>query len=224
MLELFRLDPPHGVRLTTEPGRAHYLMYPQAPNLLIGNGFAQAVLSLDAYAQLEPGDPVVQETYQAALAEARASMARYDTGAWSLYYHLPGSTEGSESDAHYHDLFREFLDRLCTRLGGEPFCGMAENFARYETEPVRFGTPRIALRKRVIEARVYVSKRSTVTATLYRGDTALRASTVAAKRGTLRVPFERPKAGGRYRVVLAARALTGQHSETEVTRSVRQRR
>ena len=225
MLELFRLDPPKGVRFATDAGRAFYVMYPQAPNLLIGNGFAQAVLSLDAYAKLVPEDPVVQDVYQQGLAEARTTMAQYDTGAWSLYYHLPGSTKGSESDAHYHELFRDFLQRLCDRLGGEPFCGMAVNFARYQTEPVQFGTPRIALKKKLIEARVTVSKRSSVTATLFRGETALRTTTVsAAGRGTVRIPFERPKAGGDYRVTLSARALTGQRSETEVTRSVPQRR
>ncbi|MDQ5808445.1 MAG: D-glucuronyl C5-epimerase family protein, partial [Actinomycetota bacterium] len=168
MLEVFRQEPPFGVRYAPEAGRAHYLMYPQAPRLLIGNGFAQAVLSLHAYSLLEPDDPVVQETYQLALAEARAAMSMYDTGAWSLYHHEPGSTRGQESDLHYHRVFREFLESLCDRVGGEPFCGMAESFALYETEPVRFGTPRIAAGKAFIEGRVFLSKRSTIRATLYR--------------------------------------------------------
>ena len=224
MLEVFRLDPPRGVRYVTEPGRAHYLMYPQAPRLLIGNGFAQAVLSLNAYLALEPDDPAVQEAYNAALAEARAAMTDYDTGAWSLYYHEPGSTRGEESDLHYHQLFKDFLGLLCDRVGGEPFCTMEANFARYETEPVRFGTPRITATRRLIRGRVYVSKRSSMRVTLYRDDEPVDATTLGARRGTFRVNFERPREAGEYKIVFSATALTGQRSATEVATTLRRRR
>jgi hypothetical protein len=223
MLEVFRQDPPSGVRFATEPGRAHYLMYAQAPRLLIGNGFAQAVLSLHAYAALEPDYAPAQEVYALALAEARAGMSQYDTGAWSLYYHEPGSTRGQESDLHYHQLFRGFLENLCDRIGGEPFCSMAESFAIYETEPVRFGTPRFAATKRLLEGRVVVSKRSTIRATLYRDGDAIDAATLAARRGTFRATFDRPREAGVYRIVFAATALTGQRSATEVSREMRAR-
>ncbi len=218
MLEVFRADPPFGVRLATAPGRAHFLMYPQAPRLMIGNGFAQALLSLHAYAALEPDHAPAREAYALALAEARAAMSVYDTGAWSLYHHAPGTTRGDESDLHYHRLFREFLERLCDRIGGEPFCGMAESFAVYETEPVRFGTPRFVATKRLLEGRVFVSKRSSIRATLYRDGKAVDGATLGARRGTFRVRFERPREAGEYRIVFAATALTGQRSPTEVTR------
>ena len=224
MLEVFRQAPPSGVQFLLDPSRAHYLMYPQAPRLLIGNGFAQAVLSLSAYAALEPADPAAQEVYAMGLNEARTSMAQYDTGAWSLYYHEPGSLRGQESDLHYHRLFGDFLENLCTRIGGEPFCSMAENFDRYETEPVRFGTARVVATKKLIEGRVYVSKRSTVRATLYRDDVAINAFTLAAKRGTFRVKFTRPRGGGDYRITFAATALTGQRSSTEAARTLASRR
>ncbi|HEX2084135.1 MAG TPA: D-glucuronyl C5-epimerase family protein [Solirubrobacteraceae bacterium] len=223
MLELFRLDPPAGVRFITGPGQAHFLMYPQAPRLLIGNGFAQALLSLHAYLALEPGDPAVREAYDMALNEARAGMSLYDTGAWSLYYHEPGSARGAESDLHYHRLFRELLEKLCDRIGGEPFCSMADSFAVYETEPVRFGTPRIVASRRRIEGRVFVSKRSSVRATLWRDDVPVRAATGAAKRGTFRVRFARPREAGEYRIVFEATALTGQRSTTEVLRELGRR-
>jgi hypothetical protein len=223
MLEVFRADPPFGVRVLTEPGRAHFLMYPQAPRLMIGNGFAQAVLSLHAYAALEPGYAPAQEAYQLALAEARADMSTYDTGAWSLYFHEPGSARGDESDLHYHRLFKDFLENLCDRIGGEPFCGLAERFTLYETEPVRFGTPRFVATKRLLEGRVFVSKRSSIRATLYRGDEVVRAATLGARRGTFRVRFERPVDAGPYRIVFAATALTGQRSATEVSREMRRR-
>jgi hypothetical protein len=223
MLEVFRQDPPFGVRFVTEPGRAHYLMYPQAPRLMIGNGFAQAVLSLNAYAALEPADGAVQETYEMALAEARAAMTMYDTGAWSLYYHEPGLLRGQESDLHYHRLFREFIEKLCDRIGGEPFCSLADRFALYETEPVRFGAPRFGATKRLVEGRVFVSKRSTIRATLWRGGTAIDGATLAARRGTFRVRFDRPRGAGEYRIKFEATALTGQRSETEVLRTLRKR-
>ena len=223
MLEVFLQEPPFGVRYVVEAGRAHYLMYPQAPRLLIGNGFAQAVLSLQAYAALEPDDGAVQETYEFALAEARSAMSIYDTGAWSLYYHEPGSTRGEESDLHYHQVFRDFLEKLCERVGGEPFCGMAESFAVYETEPVRFGTPRIAAGRTFIEGRVFVSKRSTIRATLYRDDTPVDGATLGAKRGTFRARFSRPREAGDYRIVFSATALTGQKSGTEAVRTLRRR-
>ncbi|HEX8206507.1 MAG TPA: D-glucuronyl C5-epimerase family protein [Solirubrobacteraceae bacterium] len=223
MLEVFRQDPPFGVRLPTEPGRAHFLMYPQAPRLMIGNGFAQAVLSLQAYAALEPTDGAVQETYEMALAEARAGMGMYDTGAWSLYYHEPGTTAGQESDLHYHRLFREFVEKLCDRVGGEPFCSLADRFALYETEPVRFGTPRFGATKRLVEGRVFVSKRSSIRVTLWKGDTAVDGVTLSAKRGTFRARLDRPRAAGEYRLEFEATALTGQRSETEVLRTLRKR-
>ncbi|HEX8119656.1 MAG TPA: D-glucuronyl C5-epimerase family protein [Solirubrobacteraceae bacterium] len=223
MLELFRQDPPGGFRVVSEPGRAFYLMYPQAPRLQIGNGFAQTVISLYAYAQLEPADGAVQETYEAALAEARATMAMYDTGAWSLYYHEPGSLRGEESDLHYHQLFREFLEKLCDTIGGEPFCGMAESFALYETEPVRFGTPRFVATKTTVEGRVFLSKRSTIRATLYRDDVAVDGATLSGRRGTFRVKFGRPREAGEYKIVFGATALTGQRSAIEVVRELRKR-
>jgi hypothetical protein len=223
MLEVFRQDPPFGVRLLVEPGRAHFLMYPQAPRLMIGNGFAQAVLSLQAYAALEPNDGAVQETYEMAVAEARAGMAMYDTGAWSLYYHEPGTTAGQESDLHYHRVFREFVEKLCDRVGGEPFCSLADRFALYETEPVRFGTPRFGATKRLVEGRVFVSKRSSIRVTLWKGDTAVDGVTLGARRGTFRARLARPRAAGEYRIKFEATALTGQTSETEVLRRLRKR-
>jgi hypothetical protein len=223
MLEVFRTAPPFGVRLDTAPGRAHFLMYPQAPRLLIGNGFAQALLSLRAYAELEPEDPGAREAFDAALAEARADFPAYDTGAWSLYYHEPGSASGQESDLHYHGVFRGFLERLCDEIGGEPFCGLAERFAVYETEPVRFGTPRIVASRRTVEGRVFVSKRSSIRATLYRDAVAVDAATLRARRGTFRARFPRPREGGEYRIVFAATALTGQQSATEASRVLSRR-
>jgi hypothetical protein len=223
MLEVFRQPPPFGVLAPTQPGRAHFLMYPQAPSLFIGNGFAQAVLSLNAYLALVPEDPAVRETYEMALAEARAAMSLFDTGAWSLYYHEPGSTRGQESDLHYHRVFRDFLENLCERLREEPFCGLAERFALYETEPVRFGTPRFAATRRLVEGRVFVSKRSTIRATLWRDGVAIDGATLTARRGTFRARFTRPREAAEYRIKFEATALTGQRSETEVLRTLRKR-
>ena len=69
-----------------------------------------------------------------ALAEARRLLPLYDTGAWSLYDRSP-TKPGIESDLSYHQLFAGFLDQLCTKFA-DPFCAEAENFNRYETEPI----------------------------------------------------------------------------------------
>ena len=68
-----------------------------------------------------------------------------------------------------------------------------------------------------------VSKRSTIRATLYRGTTVIRASTLAGYRGTFKARFDRPAAAGDYRIAFDATALTGQRSHAEATRTMRAR-
>jgi hypothetical protein len=70
---------------------------------------------------------------------------------------------------------------------------------------------------------VYVSKRSTMRAVLWRGSTPVDAATLAAKRGTFSVKFTRPQPAGDYRIAFGATALTGQRSETEAFVTLRKR-
>jgi Ni/Co efflux regulator RcnB len=218
MLEVLRQPPPYGVRLDEGAAGDHLLQYSQAPTMLVGNSFAQALLSLDAYVKLAPDDAAGVDTYQRALTQARADFPRYDTGTWSLYYHRPDSSEGQESDLHYHQLFEQFLGQLCDRIGGDPFCSMRDNFARYETEPVVLGTPRIRATKTTISAQVGMSKRGSVTIALYRDDVRQTSTTLLGHRGTITVQFARPKRAGTYRVDVAATSPNGLRSSATAER------
>ena len=134
MLEVFRQAPPFGVQFLLEPARAHYLHVPAgaapADRQRVRAGRAVAAARTSA---LEPADPAAQEVYAMGLNEARASMAQYDTGAWSLYYHEPGSLRRAgvrpALPPPVPGLPRE---RCATRIGGEPFCSMAD-----ELRPLR---------------------------------------------------------------------------------------
>jgi hypothetical protein len=107
-LGIFRTAPPTGVRVGTAAG-AQQLIYSFAPKLLVLNGFTQAVNGLHDFAVLAKDDEG-QRIYREAEAELRASVPRFDTGAWSLYSLAP-----RESDLGYHMLLRDFLKGTCDR-------------------------------------------------------------------------------------------------------------
>ncbi|MEA2421124.1 MAG: hypothetical protein QOF55_223, partial [Thermoleophilaceae bacterium] len=69
---------------------------------------------------------------------ARRLVARYDTGAWSLY-----SLGGRESSLGYHKLVTEFLGNLCDRSGGHPYCAAHRRFAAYLRQPPRIHIARL---------------------------------------------------------------------------------
>ena len=225
MLEVLRQPPPFGVRLDLGAEGDHLLQYSQAPTMLVGNSFAQALLSLDGYVKLAPDDPIGREIYDRALLQARTALHRYDTGSWSLYFHRPGTSEGQESDLHYHQLFGQFLTQLCERIGGDPFCSMATNFARYETEPVVLGTPRITATRTAIAARVTASKRASLTVALLRDGVRVTSTTLLGHRGAQVVQFTRPRRAGTYRVDVTAVSPNGlRSSATEERRLAKPKR
>lgn len=107
-LGIFRAAPPTGVRVGTPDG-ARLLIYSFAPKLEVLNAFTQAVNGLHDFALLAR-DEEGQRLYREAEAGLRASVPRFDTGAWSLYSLAP-----RESDLGYHTLLRDFLGGLCDR-------------------------------------------------------------------------------------------------------------
>jgi hypothetical protein len=119
-LSLFEQPPPNGVRVDGEVG-PHYLIYTFNPDLRVINAFLQSVIGLYDFAQLT-GDPRAQNLYATAEAEARVETPRYNTGAWSLY------SQSRESDLSYHKLVRDFLKRLCDRVGAPVYCDTAQAF------------------------------------------------------------------------------------------------
>ena len=119
-LGVFEQPPPNGVRVDGEAG-PHYLIYTFNPDLRVINACLQAVIGLHDFAQLT-GDQRAQALFTSGEAQARAETPRYNTGAWSLY------SQSRESDLGYHKLTRDFLQRLCDRLGTAVYCDTARAF------------------------------------------------------------------------------------------------
>ena len=119
-LGVFEQPPPDGVRVDGEAG-PHYLIYTFNPDLRVINAFLQSVIGLYDFAQLT-GDQRAQSLYASGEAQARVETPRYNTGAWSLY------SQSRESDLGYHKLTRDFLQRLCDRLGTAVYCDTARAF------------------------------------------------------------------------------------------------
>jgi hypothetical protein len=196
------------VRWRTGRGRAHFLLYSQSPRLLVGNGFAQALLGLDRYREIS-GDARAARLVELGLAQARRNLPRFDTGAWSLYFRTP-SGPGTESDLHYHRVFAGFVEQLCERFGDERFCRMHERFLAYEAEPVAVTGLRVRKRRgRRLEVALRVSKRSTVEVIVRAGDRVAGRSVRALLRGPERFVFVRPRARGPIEVEVRATSLTG---------------
>ena len=217
MLGAFSVAPPTGVLLDEGSGRAHYLQYSQDPDLLVGNAFAQSIIGLDDFATIT-GDTNAAAARDRALAEAAVDMPFYDTGAWSLYWHRPGSKVGGESDLHYHQLFEGFLEKLCARFPSGPFCTLHDNFVRYETEPVKITRLAARKQKRTLRIRYRVSKRGSGTLTLSKGG-----KTVASSRFTFTgggdhlLTWTAPRKRGSYELSFDTVSLNGLKSSATKT-------
>ena len=94
------------------------------------------------------------------------------------------TSPGVESDLSYHQLFEGFLENLCTKFG-EPFCSEADNFARYEKEPVAISSVATKVQRKLkrITASFVLSKRGSIRATLERDGTAVHAWSGGMLRG-----------------------------------------
>jgi hypothetical protein len=208
-LGVFRRPPPQGVRVAT-PAGAHYLIYSFAPGLRVLNGFVQALNGLLDFARYA-NDAQGAALFAAGEAQLAAELKGYDTGAWSLY------SPARESDLGYHRLVRDFLARLCARLGetdaarAARYCTMAERFEAYlhEAPEVALTPPSGRSRaRRVVQVRFSLSKVSTVTATARRGGRLVWSRT--ERRGRGRHAFGlRPARAGRLELQIRAVDLAG---------------
>lgn len=219
MLDLMRDEPPNGVRVSDAEGGAHFLLYSQAPRLLVGNGFAQALIGLHDYVAIT-GEG--RDLLEAGLRRARRAMPEFDTGAWSLYHRRAGGGDGRESSLHYHRLFTTFLGRLCERTAEHVFCSLEHRFQAYEKRPVRIGRLRTAVGDERLAVRVWTSKRGSGRLTLFRGDRAVRSRSLPLSRGTHVIRWPRPPAGD-YRLVMSAESPTGFQSRREAELEVERR-
>jgi len=222
MIGVFKSPPPWGVTVQGQAGPS-FLLYSQSPSVLVGNGFAQALIGLDNY-RAATGDPDAAALVDAALPEAKRLLPLYDTGAWSLYDRSP-TKPGIESDLSYHQLFEGFLKILCGKFG-EPFCTEADNFVRYESEPVAISSVATKVQKKSkrIVAGFVLSKRGSIRVTLERDGSAVRAWSGGMLRGRHTLTWTLPPKGD-YELVVKATSLNGIASEASsqatVARSAR---
>ena len=221
MLGAFFTSPPRGVRVSRGSDRAHYLLYSQSPRTFVGNGFAQTLIALDEV-ERTIGGTRARIALERGLNQADTEMRRYDTGAWSLYWHRPGSRSGEESDLHYHRLFTGFLATLCKRFpdrGG--FCGLHDRFVAYESQPVELGTLHAHRKGRSLSVRVRVSKRSSGTLLLLRRERVVTSSSSELRRGTRTLRLTLPRGRGTYTLRLDAVSLNGVRSSRSRTLRLR---
>jgi hypothetical protein len=199
-LGVFKTPPPDGVRIRTHAG-AHYLIY-SFSHVRVLNAFVQAVIGLYDLWQTG-GVPEAEPLYQEGLAEAKAEVPSYNTGAWSLY------APGEESPLSYHELLRDFLNGLCQRSGVQLFCSTATDFTHdlHQAPDLKVLSTK-ARQGKTTTLTFRLSKISSVGVTLLRnGQTALSTSATFGH-GVRRITWT-PRHSGTYTVKLFARDLAG---------------
>ena len=208
-LALFEQPPPNGVRVDGEAG-PHYLIYTFNPDLRVINAFLQSIIGLYDFAEMT-GDPRAQGLYAAGEAQARVETPRYNTGQWSLY------SQSRESDLGYHKLTRDFLERLCDRLGTPVYCDTARAFTdQLEIAPTIAPLTRRIRGGKEAQLKFRLSKISRVGVTVLdaSGKTVFATSAVSGygdKFFTWRTP---PVKGGNYTLRVSAVDLAGNRGQT----------
>ncbi len=201
-LGAFKKPPPVGVATTGPSGGVHYLQYSFAPRLYIFNAFLQSVIGLYDYSKIT-GDLDARSLFRQAEPEARAEVPLSDVGDWSRY-----SYAGAESSGEYHELLREFLKSLCSRLGRKVYCETARRYASYTTEPAELDLlgPESFRKGSTAQVTFSVSKLSAVQLTIRREGRVVFDRVATFRRGTGSFTFE-PRAEGTFAVRLAAKEL-----------------
>jgi hypothetical protein len=93
------------------------------------NAQLQAALSIGDYAAIA-GDPAADALSRRLVDAARAQLARFDTGYWSLY-----SLRGDESPLEYQDYVIALLRKLALRTEDSSWREVADRFQAYESQP-----------------------------------------------------------------------------------------
>lgn len=209
----FQTPPPTGVVTTGPLGGTHYLQYSFAPRLYIINAFLQSLIGLYDYSVIT-GDATARSLFARAEPEARLEVPRNDTGDWSTY-----SFGGRESTREYHELLREFLASLCSRLHRKVYCDTAHRFLAYTTDPAELALlgPETATKGEKTPVSFSLSKLSAVQVTItIDGKTSLD-KTATFRRGNGSFIWK-PGTTGTYTVRLAAKELrTGQGLRTRTS-------
>ena len=164
-LGAFETLPPTGVRAVGPAGGIHYLQYSFAPRLWIFNAFLQSLIGLYDYSKAT-GDERARELFEEAEPEAREELPLSDLGDWSRYNY-----PGHESSPDYHELLREFLQSMCSRRLGEPYCVYARRYRGYQTDPpvLELNVPELTQKGDLTAIRFRISKLSAVEVTITKG-------------------------------------------------------
>jgi len=197
--------PPLGVAVHAPGGGRRYALYSFQPDLRVLNAELQAVLALRDVTKLI-ASTTARRLYLRGDRALRATLARYDTGAWSRY-----SAGGREATAGYHRLQRRLLGRLCQRTDRGAYCALHERFARYERQApgLDLRVPGRGHTGRAITVRFTLSKFSTVDVRVRdAGGRTVSTRVIDRPGGTHSVSFT-PERAGRHRVRLEARGPIG---------------
>jgi hypothetical protein len=120
---------PKGVRVSQGAGD-WYALYSFNPRLYVLNGHLQAVNGLRTYGEYAPADTAAADRFRAGDVAAKARIASFDTGAWSLYSR-PSWDPGPEANLNYHTLNRDFARNLCKGTSDPTYCTAADHFTEY---------------------------------------------------------------------------------------------
>ncbi|HEV2820117.1 MAG TPA: D-glucuronyl C5-epimerase family protein [Solirubrobacteraceae bacterium] len=201
----FEHAPPFGVAVPGPDDGSHYALYAFQPGLRVLNAELQAVLALRDVSTLT-GDTTARGLYLRGDRALRATLARYDTGAWSRY-----SIDGREATAGYHRLQRRLLGRMCERTDRDAYCAPHQRFLRYESEApdIDLKVPERTRTGREVTTRFTLSKTSRVA--LRVADNRDKTNTTRVldlPRGTHELTWT-PWRGGPHTVRVEARGPTG---------------
>jgi hypothetical protein len=201
-LGAFETLPPKGVRAVGPAGGIHYLQYSFAPRLWIFNAFLQSLIGLYDFSEAT-GDERARKLFDEAEPEAREELPLSDVGDWSRY-----SYAGNESSPDYHELLREFLQSMCSRRLGAPYCTYARRYRGYQTDPpvLELNAPELTQKGDLTAIRFNISKLSAVEITVTKGDKVALHEIATFRRGA-RSFLWRPRSRGLYTVRLGAKEL-----------------
>ena len=201
-LGAFETLPPAGVRAVGPAGGIHYLQYSFAPRLWIFNAFLQSLIGLYDFSEAT-GDERSRKLFEDAEPEAREELPLSDVGDWSRYNYL-----GHESSPDYHELLREFLQSMCSRRLGAPYCTYARRYRGYQTDPpvLELNVPELTQKGDLTAIRFTISKLSAVEITVTKGERVAFHRISTFRRGA-RSFLWRPRSRGLYTVKLGAKEL-----------------
>ena len=201
-LGAFETPPPVGVRTGGPGGGPHYLQYSFNRRLYIFNAFLQSLIGLYDFGVIA-GDGRATRLFRAGEPEARYELPASDVGDWSRY-----SYRGREATREYHELLREFLQSLCNRRLGGPYCTYARRYRGYQTDPPELvlNGPAAAREDEWTRVTFTLSKLSAVEIFITKGEK-LSLHRVATFRRGRRSFAWRPRSSGSFDVRVAAKEL-----------------